>query len=321
LGARIGNMRNHIASSFGIVIPEIRLTDNASFSAGTYVIRIQGVEAGRAEIRPRETLILLGDDPTGAPSGTDVSEPVYGAPARWISSDRQEAAALAGYAVISPVEVVATHLLEVVKSGFGRLFTRRALAKLLEEFAGVSDRARAQANRRLLDDFIPDKAPMELLQTVLRDLLEEQVSIRNLPLILEATAEARAANAGTEQAVEHVRRRLGFQIVAANVEEDGALPIVQLDQKWEDVFAAHAVEGSDGAEDIALPPSEFNRLAESIAKRIEEASGAGRRPVIAATGRRRRFLRMVLASKGVRAPVLSFEEIGTHSRIALLGVA
>ncbi|MEL7463178.1 MAG: flagellar biosynthesis protein FlhA [Pseudomonadota bacterium] len=321
LGARIGNMRNHIAGSYGIVIPEIRLTDNAGLAPGCYVIRIQGVEAGKAEIRPRETLVLLGDDPGGAPPGSDVAEPVYGAPARWIASDAQEAAAIAGYAVISPVEVVATHLLEVIKGAFGRLFTRRALSKLLEEFAGVSDRARAQANRRLLDDFIPEKAPLELLQAVLRDLLEEQVSIRNLPLILEATAEARAAGVPAEQAAEHVRRRLGFQIVAAHAEEDGALPIIQLDGKWEEIFAAHVVEGAEGGADVALPPSEFTRLAEAVATRVEEASASGRRPVIAVNGKRRRFLRMVLASKGVRAPVISFEEIGAHPRIALLGVA
>lgn len=321
LGARIGNMRNHIASRYGVVIPEIRLTDNASLAAGAYVIRIQGVEVATATLRPRETLVLLGDDPDGAPNGVDAPEPVYGAPARWIANSEQEAAALAGYSVISPVEVVATHLLEVVKANFGRLFTRRALSKLLEEFAAVSDRARSQANRRLLDDFIPEKTPPELLQTVLRDLLEEQVSIRNLPLILEATAEARAAGVGPERTAEHVRQRIGFQIVADNTETDGALPIVQLAPEWEETFAAHTAAGEGGAEDIALPPTEFNRLAEAVAAKIEDASRSGRRPVLASAARRRRFLRTVLAAKGVRAPVLSFEEIGVHARVALLGVA
>ena len=321
LGGRIGNMRNHIAGQFGVVIPEIRLTDNASLPASHYVIRIQGVEMARAELRKDETLVLLGDFPDEAPPGDDVREPVYGAPARWIKNSRQEAAALAGLSVISPVEVVATHLLEVVKSNFGKLFNRRALRKLLDEFSAVSDPSRAQANRRLLDEFIPDKTPPEVLQSVLRHLLEEQVSIRNLPLILEAVAEARAAGAAPERAAEHARQRLEFQIVADNAEADGALPIIQLAPEWEALFAAHQVEGEGGAEDVALPPEEFNRLGAAIADKVAEAGKSGRYPVIAASSRRRRFLRTVLSAKGVRNPVMSFEEIGANARLALLGVA
>ena len=321
LGARIGNMRNYIAGQFGVVIPEIRLTDDAGLPPGAYRIRIQGVEMARATLRMNETLVLLGDAPETAPPGTDAPEPVYNAPARWIANEDQEAAAFAGLSVISPVEVVATHLLEVIKTNFGRLFTRRSLRKLLTEFASVTDRARAQSNQRLLDEFIPDKTPPDVLQTVMRRLLEEQVSIRNLPVVLEATAEARASGADPELAAEHVRRRLGFQIVADNAEPDGALPIIQLAPEWEEIFAAHAVAGEDGAEDVALPPDEFNRLAEAVADKVSDAAKTGRYPVVAASARRRRFLRTVLSAKGVRNPVLSFEEIGANARLALVGVA
>jgi flagellar biosynthesis protein FlhA len=65
---------------------------------------------------------------------------------------------------VTPTEVVATHLMEVLKSNFGRLFTRRSLRKLLDEFTRVSDPTRAEANRRLLDEFIPDKVPTDVLQ-------------------------------------------------------------------------------------------------------------------------------------------------------------
>lgn len=321
LGARIGNMRNHIVSRYGVVIPEIRLTDDAALPPGTYVIRVQGVEMARATLKMNRTLILLGDDPQGAPRGENVDEPVYGAPARWIDDSEQEAAALSGYSVVAPVEIVATHLLEVVKQNFGKLFNRRSLRKLLDEFTAVSDTGRAQANRRLLDEYIPDKVPLDLLQAVLRSLLDEQVSIRNIPLILESIADARQAGASPERAAEHVRQRLGFQIVDENAEQDGALPIIQLGPDWEDVFSKHQIEGEGGAEDVALPPAEFNRLATSIAEKVAEAGKSGRYPVIATSGRRRRFLRTVLAAKGVRNAVLSFEEIGAHARPALLGVA
>ena len=319
LGPRIATMRRHVAQVFGVVLPEIRLTDDAGLPEGTYVIRLQGVETARGRLRPDRVLALLGENAAAAPPGEDAPEPVYGAPARWIDPADQEDAALAGLPVVSPVEVVATHLLETVKGGFGRLFSRRALRKLLDAFVRVSDPDRAEANRRILDEFVPEKVPVDLLQAVLRLLLDERVSVRNLPLILEAIAEARPGAADAETIAEHVRRRLGFQIVAEMLEPDGALPLIQLSPAWEETFAAHETGGE--APDVALPPAEFNRLAQSVAEKVAKAGAEGRWPAVVTSARRRRFLRTVLAAKGVRNPVLSFEEIGAGARPALIGMA
>jgi flagellar biosynthesis protein FlhA len=85
LDARIANMRNHVAAQFGLILPEIRLTDSPTLAPGTYAIRLQGVEKVRDRLMPDRTLVLLGDG-ISAPDGIDVKEPVYGAPARWIVS-------------------------------------------------------------------------------------------------------------------------------------------------------------------------------------------------------------------------------------------
>ncbi len=322
LGARITSMRNHIVGLYGIVIPEIRLTDNVELTAGTYVVNIQGVEVARAQLQMDKALILLGDsDGASAPRGEDTAEPVYGAPARWIDPDMQEQAALSGLSVITPTEVVATHLLEIIKDNFGLLFSRRAMRKLLEEFVGVSDPARAAANRRLLDEFIPHKVPVDLLQGVLRRLLDERVSVRKVPLILEGVTDAKRVTSSEDVITEHVRTRIGFQLVAENAEPDGALPMIQLSPEWEKLFTDYQIEDESGVVDIALPPSEFNRLAGAIAEKVAAASAKGRNPVIATTGRRRKFLRTVLSAKGVRNAVLSFDEIGANAKPALLGVA
>ncbi|MEM7509231.1 MAG: flagellar biosynthesis protein FlhA [Pseudomonadota bacterium] len=321
LGNRITNMRNHIASIYGIVIPEIRLTDDMALPPGTYVIKIQGAEAARAKLEMSKVLVLLGEDSMPAPQGDDTKEPVYNAPARWISAEDEEEAALMGLSVITPTEVVATHLLETIKENFGKLFSRRALRKLLDEFVAVTDQTRANANRRLLDEFVPDKVPVDLMQSVMRLLLDERVSVRNLPLILEAIAEAKLVASAPEVIAEHVRHRLGFQLVAELTEKDGALPMIQLAPEWEQLFTEHQVETEGGIADVALPPSEFNRLATSVADKVSLASAQGRYPAIATSTRRRRFLRTVLMAKGVRNPVLSFEEIGAGVKPALIGVA
>ena len=133
LDARIANMRSHVATVFGLILPEIRLTDDAALPPGTYVIRIQGVEQARDRLLPEKSMALLTGDNASIPAGEDVKEPVYGAPARWIARSAGEEAALNGATIVNPTEVLATHLLEVVKRNFGRLFGLKALRKLLDE--------------------------------------------------------------------------------------------------------------------------------------------------------------------------------------------
>jgi flagellar biosynthesis protein FlhA len=320
LDARIGNIRTHVATSFGLILPEIRLTDEPTLAAGGYRIRIQGVEHARDRLRPDHVLVLLPEGPSAAPEGEDVREPVFGAPARWVEADRRETAALAGLTVVTPTEVLATHLLETMKTNLGRLLSLRGLRRLLDEFANVSDPARAEANRRLVDEIVPDKVGPDLLLAVLRLLLEERVSIRNLPLILEATAEMRGAGLSPEGVCEHVRRRLGFQLVAELRRPDGTIPLIQLAPEWEGIFAQYAIEGERGMQDVALPPEAFNRLAAAIGEKVARAGEAGTSPALVTSGLRRRFLRTVLGARGIGAPVLAYEEIGTDARPALVGM-
>ena len=264
----------------------------------------------------------LGVVPPGEllPPGEDCSEPVYGAPARWISENDREEAALQGSTVVTAAEVLATHLLEVLKRNFARLLTMKALRRLLEELSNLSDPVRAEANRRLIDELVPDKVPIELLLAVMRLLLDEQVSVRNLPLILEAISEARGTYSSPEAICEHVRQRLGFQLVSELRREDGSLPLLQLAPEWEEKFLAHQVDGGNGTEDIALPPEAFSKLAGGVAEKLSKVAESGISPALVTTSRRRRFLKTVLTAKGIGAPVLSFEEIGMDARPALLGV-
>lgn len=319
LDARIVNMRTHVASVFGIILPEIRLTDNPALPSSTYLLRIQGVEQARAIIYPHQVLALAPEDPTALPPGTDTVEPVYGAPARWISTDDQENAALTGITMVTPTEVLATHLLEVVKRSFPRLLTLKSLRRLLDEMVNISSPQRAEANRKLLDELIPDKVPIDVLHAVLRLLVAEQVSIRNLPLILEAVAEGRGQNAQPEAICELVRQRLGFQLVAEVRRDDGTLPLVQLAPEWEDTFNTYQIEADRGL-DIALPPDLFNQLADGVSEKLNDANQNGIFPALVTSTRRRRFLHTVIRAKGINSPVLSFEEIGLDARPSLVGV-
>jgi len=318
LDARILTMRTHVARQFGLILPEIRLTDDASLGEGEYAILIQGVEQGRDRLFPGHRLALLPEGVSDPPPGLDVQEPVYRAPARWIDPAQDEAAALRGLTVVSPTEVLATHLLEVLKANFARLLTLRGLRRMLDELGSVSDPRRAQANRRLIDELVPDKVQVETLLAVLRLLLDERVSIRNLPLILESIAEIRQPNAPPEIVCDHVRQRLGFQLVAELRRPDGSLPLVQLAPDWDEIFARHQIDAGAGGLDVALPPAEFARLGTGLAEAFGRLAGEGVRAALVTTARRRRFLRLVMAARDIAAPVLSFEEIGLDARPALV---
>ncbi|WP_404818139.1 flagellar biosynthesis protein FlhA [Ruegeria profundi] len=319
LDARIANMRTYVASGFGLILPDIRLTDRAELPMGTYVVKVQGVEQARGVLNPDLVLALVQDGQDVLPDGNDVTEPVYGAPARWILPKDQEAAALSGATIVSPPEILATHLLEIIKQNFSRLLTLKSLRRLLSEMTRLSDPIRAEANRKLLDELIPDKVPIDTLHAVLRLLLDERVSIRNMALILESVAEARLTTTQPEGICELVRQRLGFQLVAEMKREDGSIPLIQLAPEWEDTFATYQIDAPVSGLDVALPPNLFNKLADGVTDSVAQSADHGLFPALVTSTRRRRLLRTVMHARGIANPVLSFEEIGLEARPALVG--
>ena len=317
LDGRIAGLRDHIAEKFGVILPEIRLTDDQGLPSGTYVIRIQGVEAARDRLERDHVLMLTGSGTPAEVPGRNVKEPVYGAPARWIPASA--AADLIGETIVTPGEVLATHLLEVIKSNFPRLLGLKGLQRLLDAFTKVSSPEKSVANRRLLEDIVPSKVSTELLLAVMRLLLAERVSVRNLPVILEAIAEQRDAGLGPERLAEHVRRRLASQITAELRRADGTLPLIQLSPEWEAAFERHQLDGANGQSDIALPPDLFQKLAIGLAEGIGRAAEQGSHAAIVTSSRRRRFLHDVMAARGLPNPVIAYEEIGPTAVPAILG--
>ncbi len=319
LDTRIVNMRRYVVSSFGFILPEVRLSDDAGLPNGSYIIRIQGVEQARGHLEPDKLLALLPEDfPTTEVAPTH--EPVYGAPAKWVLKTERDDVAIDGLTVVTPTEILATHLLEVIKRNLSRLFTLKALRRVMREVSSVSDPQRAEANRKLLEELVPERVPVDILHAVLRLLLDELVSIRNLPLILEAIAEARLLHGTPEAITEAVRHRLGFQLVADVRREDGTLPLIQLAPEWEETFTSYQIGDGKVQTDIALPPDLFNNLANGVADKVKGANEQGIFPAIITSTQRRRFMKSLVKAKGIAAPVLSFEEIGTDARPSLVGV-
>ena len=70
LDARIRTMREHVARGFGLILPEMRLTDRPDLPPGTYTIRLLGVRNMPAPSCGRAgCFALVGDRPEALPRG------------------------------------------------------------------------------------------------------------------------------------------------------------------------------------------------------------------------------------------------------------
>ncbi len=318
--ARIDKIRRYIAEEYGFVLPSIRMTDNPTLERNTYRLKIQGVPVDTGLLRPGSALALMEDGQLPHLQGERVQEPVYKAAARWLPSTKKQELVAAGVPVIEPIEVLATHMLELVQANFSLIFTRMVMLDTLDALTSVSDEERAASNKRLLDEYIPTKVQPELLLSVLRALLEERVSIRNIFLILETVGEAKSQGANTTHIIELVRQRLSFQILNKLQDGEGKLPLVQLSTAWEQKFAEHEIKSEAGATDIALPPELFSELLNGIQEKLNETASRGVVASIATSSKRRRFLQTVLASKGIRNAVLAYEEIKSGTKPQIVGI-
>ncbi|MTH80028.1 flagellar biosynthesis protein FlhA [Paracoccus aestuariivivens] len=315
LGQRITNLRHHIARSYGLILPDVRITDGTDFEAGEYLIRIQGVVRGRGILRPDSTLALASETTLASIDGDEVREPVYGSAAKWVTPDQQELVAISGATLVIPMEILSTHLMEVVRNNLAALMTMSAMQRTIRELCDISDSHRAQVNQRFFDGMIPDKVAPELLLAVLRAMLQEKLSIRNLTLIADAVYEAKSASS-PDAVYEQVRRRLRGQISEQYSSADGHLDILQLHPMWEAELTRTESEASRGAS-AALPQLQ-QKLVEAVRKLVATLPPAAEF-VIAVPDHRRRLIRMVLEGAGIATPVIGLDEIDPSARVRLVG--
>lgn len=321
LDTRIANIRKHVAKEYGVLLPEVHLTDNPMLPQGEYVISLLGVPHGRYQLKPDLQLVLTSNSDGLDINGEEVTEPVFNAPAIWVDKAGSEEATLSGLTVVRPAEILATHLLEILKKNFSRILSMSALQDRLSEMTNISDERRAASNKKLLDTMIPDKVSLELLHATLRSLLDENISIKNLQLIIESIAEGQQFSKNWDSIYEHVRSRLGFQILDQIKDRDNNLNVVQLAQEWEKIFTTYQINGDhQNRSEIALPPALLQELLEKTTEKVNTPNAGQAQTAIVTTSKRRKFISSILAAKGISNPVLSYDEIDQNVTLNLVGV-
>ncbi|MEZ5922409.1 MAG: FHIPEP family type III secretion protein, partial [Parvularculaceae bacterium] len=178
--------------------------------------------------------------------------------------------------------------------------------------------ALGEKHRQLINDLIPSVVTVSTVQRVLQALINERVSIRDLPAILEAIAEAAPANASVSHIAEHVRARLARQICGAIKGADGAAPIVTLSSEWEREFTDNVV-GAGSDRQLAMPPSKIQEFVGAVLRKLEDAATAGHAAALVTSAASRPFVRSVIERVRPQTMVLSQNEIHPHIRLRNLG--
>lgn len=222
---RITGIRRQFATDLGIIVPPIHVRDNLQLKSGEYRFLLSGCEIGRGEVQTGMFLAMDAGTAMGQIEGKLVKEPAFGLPARWVfSADRSRAESL-GYTVVDAATVIATHLSELVRKNAHEVLGRREVQDILDIFA--------KSNPRLVEDLIPNMMPLGDVIKVLRNLLREGISVRDLRTILEALADHAGQTKDTDMLTEMVRQRMAKHLTGRVLAEDGKVHALILDPHLE----------------------------------------------------------------------------------------
>ena len=172
--------------------------------------------------------------------------------------------------------------------------------------------------KALLDDIVPNQISYSGIQRILQNLLSEQVSIRDLPTILEGIAEATTGPSDMVSITEHVRSRLARQICFTNSDENGELPVVTLTPGWEEAFA-NAIVGQGGNRQLALEPSKLHAFAGDVKRAFDSAAQKGITPVLLTSAGIRPFVQSLIDRFRPKTPVMSQNEVHPKARLRAAG--
>ena len=306
---RVRQLRRKLALELGVVIPLVRTRDNLDLPAGTYSIKVHGVELGRGESPSGHVLVLGLENAAGIP-GMATTEPVFGLPALWVPEEFRHQAEVMGATIIDRPSVVTTHLAEVVRRHAARLLSRQDVKTLIDIVK--------QTDPVVIDEINGAGVTHGDIQRVLQALLDEGVGIRDLVPIFEVISERSRVTKDTETIVESVRQALGPAISASHA-RDGHLPIITLEPSIEHALADTLRQGDHGAF-LAIDPAFAELLALSVAREAEAAEMRGVEPVFVCAAQLRAALRKLLRAAAPRLPVLSYVELGHQLELDTIGV-
>ena len=269
---RIKEIRSSLARELGLVLPHIRIRDQMDLAPGAYRIVIREESVAEGELRTNEFLAMEVGPVTEEGSGTPTLEPTNNQPAMRITSDQRERAQMAGYLVIDPSSVLATHLVETTRRHADRFLTRQDVQRLLDRLKETSP---------AIVEEVLEATSLGLIQKILKNLLKEGVSVRDLMIILEALADQSTITKDPVMLTEAVRQRVDSTICRPYLSENGALDYVALSEEVEEVIMSGIQQDEQGEyQFLAIEPNAAYQLVNGIANAVTQVAGLNVQPLI-----------------------------------------
>ncbi len=307
---QIKALRRQMAIEMGFVMPAVRIQDNMQLAANNYIVRVKEIDAGNGDLRPNMLLVM---DPRGEDitlSGETTMEPTFGLPAMWIPETGREEALFRGYTVVDAPTVITTHLTEIIKDNMSDLLSYAETQKLLDDLD--------KDHQKLVADIVPAQISVGGIQRTLQNLLQERISIRDLPTILEGISEACIQSRNIGLITEHVRSRLARQISDSNADQEGIILMVTLSPEWEQTFVESLVGGGEEKQ-LSMSPSRLQEFISAVRQTFERHAMMGETPILLTSPPIRPFVRSIIERFRPSTVIMSQNEIHPKAKIKTVG--
>ncbi|PBJ81939.1 flagellar biosynthesis protein FlhA [Lysobacteraceae bacterium NML93-0399] len=306
LMARIKAVRRKLTQDVGFLIPPVHIRDNLELAPTAYRLLVHGVPVATAEVHPDRLLAL---DPGGGlmpMEGIPGKDPAFGLDALWILPPQRAVAEAAGYTVVDPATVVATHLSHLVREQAPELLGHEEVQQLLATLA--------RSAPKLAEDLTPKALPLAVVVRVLQNLLIERIPVRQLRRIAETLVEHASHTQDPGQLTVAVRAALGRFIVQEIAGPSDELPVYTLAPNLERVLQ----DSAQGA-GAALEPGLAERLQQSLANCAGQQEARNEPAVVLVPGQVRAALARLVRHSVPNLSVLSYNEVPEDKRLKLLG--
>lgn len=307
---RIRSIRRQFAQKMGFVVPPIHIHDNLQLKPYEYNLLIRGARVGGSELTGQYLAMDSGSVMVQI-SGPSAKEPVFGLPAVWIRGEDREQAQVNGYTVVDSTTVIATHISETIRRHAHELVGRQEMQQLLDNVAVSAP--------KVVDELIPGQLSLGAVLRVVKNLLKEGISIRDLRTVLETLADYAGLTKDPDVLTEFVRQALGRFIVDQFKMEDETLYLVTLDREVEDMVA-EAIQPSDQGSFLAMEPAVAQQLINGVRTMVDRFGVYGAQPVVLASPTIRRHVKKLIERFLPHVAVLSHNEIPQNIKIQSLGV-
>ena len=310
---RIAGLRKQIATELGLVVPPVRVRDNADLPPNHYSLLLRGQEVARGEIHPDQMMAIDSGLAGERLAGFETIEPAFGLKAWWIPHEERERAERANYTVVEPTGVLATHLTELIKRHAAELLTRADTQKLLDHLK--------QRNATVVEEVVPNVLKTGEVQRVLQNLLRERVPIRDLEAILETLGDWAPKSKDPEILTEYARNALARTICGQYKDSRGIVHCITLDPASEDYIQAN-IQRLEYGSALALPPERQSELATKTKDRLDAAgpAAAGSGVVVLCSPQIRLWIRRIIEPILPQTAVLALNEVVRGVNVQAHGV-